>query len=323
VEKLGGSGDLLKMSPYVVAAQLTLIDTEIFLQIQPREFTNQSWQKRPDLSSAELLIDDNDDEEEDTKRANKFDLYEKLQKLRIDAPNLLYMIDHVNRLSLWVATEILSRTTHKEMADMITYFYVVAEYCLNLHNVHTCTAIFGGICFHTVTRLRRVNKLVSDQEQIQGLHKVLTEMVCSDANYKRYRTFSEQWYNDRERQRPCIPFIPVLVKDLFNIQLAMVQRVKLESDSGDGDGEKHVDLGLLEKNCRAIRRAYEAQQRAKLYANTLPKDTDVQSTLRMNIAKFEMQETLRVWSYQIQPKLTKEDRENLEMIETLEQFGFV
>ena len=36
VEKLGGSGDLLKMHPHIVAAQLTLIDTEIFLQIQVR-----------------------------------------------------------------------------------------------------------------------------------------------------------------------------------------------------------------------------------------------------------------------------------------------
>merc|ERR1712176_1320247 len=77
VKKLGGSIDLLHIHPALVADQLTLIDTEIFLQIQPREFTNQSWQKRPHLTLEELLRDDNDDEEEDAKRANKFDLYEK------------------------------------------------------------------------------------------------------------------------------------------------------------------------------------------------------------------------------------------------------
>ena len=34
VEKLGGAQDLLKIHPHIVAAQLTLIDTEIFLRIE-------------------------------------------------------------------------------------------------------------------------------------------------------------------------------------------------------------------------------------------------------------------------------------------------
>merc|ERR1712129_311904 len=99
--------------------------------------------------------------------------------------------------------------------------------------------------------------------------------------------------------------------------------VQLKNEQKENEGTKHVDLGLLEKNCRHIRRVYECQQKAKLYANTLPKDTDIQSRLRMNIAKFETHGTLREWSIKIQPKLTKEDKENLEMIDTLEEFGFL
>merc|ERR1712176_147771 len=211
----------------------------------------------------ELLRDDNDDEEEDAKRANKFDLYEKLQKLRIDAPNLLYMIDHVNRLSLWVATEILSRSTTAEMADLTKYFYHVANHCLNLQNVHTCTAIFGGICLQPLTRLRKLNRYLTDDIQIQVMHKRLTELVCSDANYRAYRGFMEQWYLDTvdgqpvRKKRPCIPFIPVLVKDLFNIQFGLVKKVKIKDDIDQPDldsnqEQKLLDLGLLEKNCRQI-----------------------------------------------------------------------
>jgi len=109
------------------------------------------------------------------------------------------------------------------------------------------------------------------------------------------------------------------MKDLFQIQLQMVQKLQFEQK----EEVKHIDLGLLEKNCRHIRRVYETQQRAKLYANQLPADTDIQSKLRMNIAKFETMETLRTWSLEIQPRLTKEDKENLEMIDTLEEFGFL
>eukprot|EP01084_Bolivina_argentea_P015500 29003_1 len=307
VQKLGGGIDLLKIHPALVADQLTLIDTEIFLQIKPREFTNRSWQDRPTISNiSELPCDDGND-------PHNISIFDKLNRQKIKAPNLLYMIDHVNRLSLWVATEILSRNTTAEMADLTKYFYVVSHRCLELCNIHTCTAIFGGICLQPLTRLRRLNRYLSDDEQIQQLHRALNEMVNSNSNYKTYRNFIEQWYNTHSNT-PCIPFIPVVMKDLFQIQLNLINKK---------DEIKCIDLGLLEKNCRHIRRVYETQQKAKLYANQLPADTDIQSKLRMNIAKFETHEILRQWSFEIQPKLTKEDKENLEMIDTLEEFGFL
>ena len=109
--------------------------------------------------------------------------------------------------------------------------------------------------------------------------------------------------------------MPVTVKDLFQIQLRLTPR--------NDKGEKVVDLNFLEKNCRHIRRVYETQQRARLYCNQFPINTEVQSLLRMNIARYENEEKLREWSLAIQPKLTKADKENLEMIDTLEEFGFL
>jgi len=43
----------------------------------------------------------------------------------------------------------------------------------------------------------------------------------------------------------------------------------------------------------------------------------------MIIAKFEDEETLKKMSMDIQPKLTKTDKINLDMIDTLEKFGFL
>jgi len=238
-------------------------------------------------------------------------MYKALECQSIKSPNLIYMIDHVNRLSLWVATEILSRNTTAEMADVCKYFYVVAMQCLAVQNVHTCTAIFCGICLQPLTRLRRLNRYLIDDEQIQSLHRTLSALVASNDNYKEYRMYIQPWFDAEHVKRPCIPFIPVHIKDLFQIQLGMTQK------------KDWIDLGLLEKNCCHIRRIYECQQAAKLYANQLPQDTDIQSKLRMNIAKFETYEVLKTWSFEIQPRLTKEDKENLEMIDTLQEFGFL
>ena len=56
VQQLGGPTNLLTdLHPIVVAEQLTLIDTEIYLQIKLRELTNCAWQKRPDYRIADLL----------------------------------------------------------------------------------------------------------------------------------------------------------------------------------------------------------------------------------------------------------------------------
>jgi len=295
--------DLLHCHPNLIADQLTLIDTEIFLQIELREFTNKSWSNP--TKRIDLAIGNEDD--------SMYKALKRQKRQRIDSPNLKYIIDHVNRLSLWVATEILSRNTTAEMADICKYFYVVAMQCLAVQNVHTCTAIFCGICLQPLTRLRRLNRYLTDDAQIQSLHRTLSALVASNGNYKQYRAYIAPWFDDfkSEHRLPCIPFIPVHIKDLFQIQLGMTQK------------RDFIDLGLLEKNCCHIRRLHECQQAAKLYANQLPKDTAIQSKLRMNIAKFETYETLKTWSFEIQPRLTKEDKENLEMIDTLQEFGFL
>eukprot|EP01083_Nonionella_stella_P230998 816089_1 len=79
VQKLGGGIDLLKIHPALVADQLTLIDTEIFLQIKPREFTNRSWQDRPTISNiSELPCDDGND-------PHNISIFDKLNRQKIKA----------------------------------------------------------------------------------------------------------------------------------------------------------------------------------------------------------------------------------------------
>ena len=233
VTQLGGPTNLLTdLHPIVVAEQLTLIDTEIYLQIKLRELTNCAWQKRPDFTNADLLLGDDDDFDDDfnqtpnemktnndsnaksSKTKPKIDVknpitreknvsvdqsvktaHRALQDAKIEAPNLLYMIDHVNRLSLWVSTEILSRENTGQMSDMIRYFYFVAQRCLEIGNIHTCTSIFGGITLEPVRRLRRLNRMVQDDQQLATFHTLFSEIISCDRNYAKYRAIVEKWFS--------------------------------------------------------------------------------------------------------------------------------
>ncbi|ETO30189.1 hypothetical protein RFI_06930 [Reticulomyxa filosa] len=240
----------------------------------------------------------------------------KLKNVKIDAPNLLYMIDHVNRLSLWVATAILQEKTIAQQVAMCKFFYFVAHHCLQLNNIHSCTAIFAGICLEPVDRLKHVKALLLQDSVIQMYHCGFMCLFSSEKNYRYYRNIVEQWFESEQIHtsvayafvrnicslvhsiRPCLPFMPVLVKDLFVVQTNLMSK-------NPQTYEKEVNLRMLEKNCRLIRRFYEMQQRSKLYANSISKDVDAQSIIRMSVACHKHLDTLRLISLEIQPKIIK------------------
>ena len=108
--------------------------------------------------------------------------------------------------------------------------------------------------------------------------------------------------------------MPVVVQDLFKIQTTLVQKQKQQkskkskttlgglmnkisknNNSNNNDSKEesdHIDLKLLQQNCKTIRQIYECQSRAKLYANQIVEDISVQSSLRLNIAMFENENVL-------------------------------
>ncbi|ETO26387.1 RasGEF domain-containing protein, partial [Reticulomyxa filosa] len=128
----------------------------------------------------------------------------KLETSKLDAPNLLYMIDHVNRLSLWVATVILKEKTLAKQVAMCKYFYSVAHRCLQLNNIHSCTSIFAGICLDPVDRLKRVKKLLFEDETVKTYHNGITCVMNTEKNYRFYRKLFEQWF---ESEQFCVSLL--------------------------------------------------------------------------------------------------------------------
>ncbi|ETO23001.1 Ras guanine nucleotide exchange factor Q [Reticulomyxa filosa] len=351
VARLGGNADLLRIPPQTLAEQLTLIDTEIYLQIEIRgiiiqlnkkisvtKLTNCAWRNNEHLHD-KLLPDGVDNEGEEGNETSKGSsptegssytstdsglltgrrdrsnsssnelsssstvengtidnqLHEsplhQLEKATIDAPNLLYMIDHINRLSLWVATIILQQKTTTKQVEALKYFYLVAHRCLELNNFHGCAAIFGGTCLEPVQRLKPVQKIVATDQLLKRYSQKCMSIVNTEKNYQSYRTVLEQWF-ESDQISPCLPFVPVLVKDLFVIQTNLTVK-NWETN------EQEVDLKMLEKNCRLIRRFYETQQRSRLYGNSIVSDVNTQSTIRMSVANYESLDTLKQWSLQL------------------------
>ncbi|ETO15755.1 hypothetical protein RFI_21608 [Reticulomyxa filosa] len=123
------------------------------------------------------------------------------------------------------------------------------------------------------------------------------------------------FFAHRNSIEPCLPFMPVLVKDLFVIQTNLTPK-NAETK------EREVDLKMLEKNCRLIRRFYEMQQRSKLYSHLIEADLEIQTSIRMSIALHESIDSLAELSLKIYPKLTKEQEATARTMQHLEDAGF-
>lgn len=69
------------------------------------------------------------------------------------------MIQRFNRVSSWVATEILLVANMKKRASVIKHFIQMAVACLEIRNFNTLLEITAGLNFSVIQRLRKTWKV--------------------------------------------------------------------------------------------------------------------------------------------------------------------
>eukprot|EP01114_Cavostelium_apophysatum_P024061 TRINITY_DN928_c0_g1_i1.p1 TRINITY_DN928_c0_g1~~TRINITY_DN928_c0_g1_i1.p1 ORF type:complete len:338 (+),score=61.47 TRINITY_DN928_c0_g1_i1:146-1159(+) len=118
-----GKFEFHDLEPEAVAAQLTLIEHEMFRSIKHSEFLHMSRKK------------DGSDE-------------------RNAAPNLVKMVDRFNLVSYWVATEIVMQNEAKQREKTIRKFVLVAEHLRELNNYNGVMEVIAGLNLWPITRMR-------------------------------------------------------------------------------------------------------------------------------------------------------------------------
>jgi hypothetical protein len=116
---------ILKCDHEAIAQQLCLIEFELFAALEPKEFLNQAW--------------------------NKGTPEEKQAK----APNIRAMISNSNKITMWVATEIVTCKDISQRAEIITRFIRLAKSLLDYNNFNGLLEILNGLDIAAVVRLQR------------------------------------------------------------------------------------------------------------------------------------------------------------------------
>lgn len=143
---------LLDLDPLEVARQITILESNLYCKIKPRECLDKSWSKAPGTTA-------------DT--------------------NIRDMIEHSNRITAWVAEAILYQTDLKKRVSLIKHFVTIAEKCRVLNNFSTVTAIISGLNSAPIHRLRRTWDLLNARVAMSA--EDLNRLMTSSKNFSIYR----------------------------------------------------------------------------------------------------------------------------------------
>jgi len=171
--KLLTTRSILDFEPSDLARQMAIIDYEIFKNIHPLEYANQNW-----CSTAKGTR----------------------------APNILRMVTHFNKVSNWIASEILKVQPLKERAVILNRFIIIAEESRALRNYNGTMAILSGLQSAPIYRLKKTWSLLPSKTW--DIWDGLNSLMGNQKNFSSYReTLSKA-------DPPCVPYIGIFLTDL-------------------------------------------------------------------------------------------------------------
>mmetsp|Transcript_637 Transcript_637/g.885 ORF Transcript_637/g.885 Transcript_637/m.885 type:complete len:501 (+) Transcript_637:242-1744(+) len=175
-----GKFEFNDLDPVEVAQQLTLIEHDIFKDIQDVEFHNLNWKK------------------EDPKVRRKL------------AANILRMVERFNTVSFWVATEIVMKTDIKDRVVALKKFISVAEALAQMNNFNGVMEVIAGLNLFAVERLR--NTWAQVPSKMEQVVRDLNALMENRGNYKEYRNALKNC------KGPCVPYLGVCLRDIIFIE---------------------------------------------------------------------------------------------------------
>lgn len=168
----------LQTQPDTFARQLAIMELNLFQRIEPHEL--HMWVKSS----------------EKAKRAKA-------------APNMLRLTNNFNRMTAWVATEIVTTANPKQRISTLKRFILVAQYCLKYKNYQGLLEVMLGMQDTAVARLSAWRAL---PEKYTHMFQRLSEITNPGGNWKNFRLLIET------EQSACVPYIGLLTSDLTFVQ---------------------------------------------------------------------------------------------------------
>jgi hypothetical protein len=131
-------------------------------------------------------------------------------RLRYRAPNVVALTQHYNRLSQWVAWQVLDEKSLEKRLEKMKLLIDLAQMLFNLQNYYDGMAVLSGFDSNSMFRLNQhVERLGPVAKETL---ETLRALCLPDANFKELRLRYEAALRT---ESPVLPYIGVLLSDLF------------------------------------------------------------------------------------------------------------
>ncbi|KAG1146166.1 hypothetical protein G6F37_003093 [Rhizopus arrhizus] len=172
---------LMSIPVKVMAEQLTLLETKLFLKIQPRDFLKHTW------------------------------ISQKTKETPISAS-----IHHFNYISGWIASMIVDQVKMEDRAFVYEYCLKVAVELEKLNNFNSLMAVMAGVNSAAILRLKETKQLVASKNKtLVDQFAQLENLMSSERSFYNYRCAI------KERTKVAgIPYLGVHQQDLLSLSEA-------------------------------------------------------------------------------------------------------
>jgi len=167
-----GQFDFIDLHPQEVAVCLTADVWHNFVGIPATEFIHRTWVKQPEKSK------------------------------------VARMVDEFNKVSFWVASEILSKEDLSQRVSVLEAFISTAEKLFSINNFHSAMEILCGLNMAAVQRLK-----ITWRELSASFEDMFERMNASCSPESNYRAYRNQIRDIKNAGQPCIPWIGLYLKD--------------------------------------------------------------------------------------------------------------
>eukprot|EP01104_Vermistella_antarctica_P012347 TRINITY_DN355_c0_g4_i3.p1 TRINITY_DN355_c0_g4~~TRINITY_DN355_c0_g4_i3.p1 ORF type:complete len:376 (+),score=86.51 TRINITY_DN355_c0_g4_i3:331-1458(+) len=195
LKSASSSPDLIDLHPLEVARQLTLIEHGMFVMIDPtNEMHKNAWKGADRMKNA---------------------------------PCVCALIDWFNKMTRWVATEVVSSPNIRQRTAVLSRFISLAQSCRKLRNYNTLMQIVSGLNMTPVSRLKRTWKALKASDT--AAFEDLSELMNNLQNFKNYRQ------ELASAPTPVMPYFGLVVQDIMNgEELVKMSKQKLKEDGLHG-----------------------------------------------------------------------------------------
>lgn len=179
---------LLDVDPIEMARQLTLREFKLYVVITAQECLNRGCGNRGSKSSAASTTSSTSG----TTPVNQNKIGE--------------FIHNSNHLTNWVSFMILKHNEPKKRATTIKFFVEVSDYCREMNNFSSMTAIISGLYSSTIHRMKKTWELVPTKTRTKL--DSMNQLMNSTRNFNDYRDMLNSVCP------PAVPFFGVYLTDL-------------------------------------------------------------------------------------------------------------